>query len=87
MASDGPPNPPAADAAAALLQAPPNELPAERLRLRPDERGRLAVTPAEAGWRYLTFETTSLAAGERMAPARPDQETLAVIVGGGGLDL
>lgn len=87
MASDGPPNLPAADAASALPPAPANDLPAERLRLRPDEAGRLAVTPAQAGWRYLTFETTSLAAGERMAPARPGQETLVVIVGGGGLDL
>ncbi|TAM57384.1 MAG: 5-deoxy-glucuronate isomerase [Chloroflexota bacterium] len=87
MASDGPPNLPAADAASALPPAPANDLPAERLRLRPDEAGRLAVTPAQAGWRYLTFETTSLAAGERMAPARSDQETLVVIVAGGGLDL
>ncbi len=60
----------------------PNDLPAERLRLRPDASGAVAVDPAAAGWRYLSFRTVSLAAGGSMGFGGADHETAVVLVSG-----
>ena len=62
--------------------ASPNDLPAERLRLRPDASGEVAVDPAAAAWRYLSFRTVALTAGGSIAIGGPDHETAVVLVSG-----
>ena len=64
--------------------APPNDLPPDRLRLRPGADGSVLVDPAAAGWRYLTFWTAELAAEARLPFGRPDSEACVVVIGGGG---
>ncbi len=65
--------------------APPNDLPPERLRRRPGSDGSVVVEPADAGWRYLTFWTAELEAGQRLAFGRPDHEACLVVMDGGGV--
>ncbi len=65
--------------------APPNDLPPERLRLRPGSDGSVFVDPAEAGWRYMTFWTAEVAEGSRLSFGRPDHEACLVVLGGGGV--
>jgi 5-deoxy-glucuronate isomerase len=62
--------------------APPNDLPPERLRLRPDAAGEVAVDPASASWRYLSFRTVALADGGSVEIGGPDHETAVVLVSG-----
>jgi 5-deoxy-glucuronate isomerase len=62
--------------------APPNDLPPGELRLRPDEAGHVAVDPARAGWRYLSFATHRLAARERMAVGVATSEVGLVVLAG-----
>ena len=38
----------------------PNDLPPDRLRLRPDASGEVSVEPGAAAWRYLSFRTVAL---------------------------
>jgi 5-deoxy-glucuronate isomerase len=61
--------------------APPNTLPCDALRLRPDELGQVTVDPAAAGWRYLSFRTVSLAAGQ-LETLNPAFEHAVVLVSG-----
>jgi 5-deoxy-glucuronate isomerase len=58
--------------------APPNDLPPERLRLRPDEKGQVSVDPGAAGWRYLSFRTVTLEEDERIEVGGPSHETAVV---------
>jgi 5-deoxy-glucuronate isomerase len=62
--------------------APPNDLPAERLRLRPDPAGNVAIDPAAASWRYLSFRTTTLQPGASFGVGGADRETAIVLVSG-----
>lgn len=65
--------------------APPNRLDPAALRLRPDEDGSVGLDPVRAGWRYLSFETRRLGAGEAIAIPADDLETALVVLGGGGV--
>lgn len=65
--------------------AVPNDLPLERLRIRPGRDGSVAVDPATAGWRYLGFRTVELAAGGRLDVGTVDHEACIVVIGGGGI--
>ena len=58
--------------------APPNDLRPDRLRLRPDSTGAVAVGPAEAGWRYLSFRTVTLAESGSVEIGGPGHETAVV---------
>ena len=62
--------------------APLNDLPPDRLRLRPDASGEVAVDPAAAAWRYLSFRTVALTAGGSIAIGGADHETAVVLVSG-----
>ena len=61
----------------------PDDRPPERLRLRPDADGRIAVDAAQAGWRYLGFETVVLAAGGSVGIGGTGHETAVVLQSGG----
>jgi 5-deoxy-glucuronate isomerase len=66
--------------------APPNHLAPDELRVRPGADGvSLAIDPARAGWRYLSFKAVSLAAGERLTLGGAGFETAVVVLAGGGL--
>lgn len=62
--------------------APPNDLPPERLRLRPDASGTVSVDPTAAAWRYLSFRTVALADGNSIDIGAADHETAVVLVSG-----
>ncbi len=47
----------------------------------------MAVDPTRAGWRYLSFRTLNLAAGEESRLDSPDQETAIITVAGGGVEV
>lgn len=64
----------------------PNDLPAEDLRVRPVREGEVAVDPARAGWRYLSFRVLRLAADAGRRVGRPGHEAVLVIIGGGGIE-
>jgi 5-deoxy-glucuronate isomerase len=64
--------------------APPNDLTADRLRVRPGADGvSLAVDPARAGWRHLSFEAALLRRGEELRVGDADRETVIVTIRGG----
>jgi 5-deoxy-glucuronate isomerase len=63
--------------------APPNDLPPDRLRLRPDARGEVALAPAIAGWRYLSFRTVTLGDGGSIELGGSGHETAIVNLYGG----
>ena len=65
--------------------AAPNRLDPAALHLRPDEDGSVGLDPVRAGWRYLSFETRRLSAGEAMAIPADGLETALVVLGGGGV--
>ena len=65
--------------------APANRLPAEALHRRPDATGVLSLDPDIAGWRYLSYRTARLVAGETLELPADEQETVVVVLGGGGL--
>jgi 5-deoxy-glucuronate isomerase len=68
--------------------APPNHLAPDELRVRPAADGvSLAIDPARAGWRYLSFRALALGAGERLDLGGPGTETAVVLVSGAGLTL
>ena len=68
--------------------APPNHLAPDELRVRPAADGvSLAIDPARAGWRYLSFRALALGAGERLDLGGPGSETVVVVLAGGGLSL
>jgi 5-deoxy-glucuronate isomerase len=62
--------------------APPNDLPPDRLRLRPDASGGVSLDPVEAGWRYLSFRTLEIAGARSIAIGGPDHETAVVLLSG-----
>jgi 5-deoxy-glucuronate isomerase len=68
-------------------RAIPNDLPVEALHLRPDAEGAVRVDPARAGWRYLSFETTTLADGQVTEFGDPRREAAVVVLSGGGLSI
>jgi 5-deoxy-glucuronate isomerase len=76
---------PAGVEAGVAATAPPNDLPPDRLRLRPDADGAITVTPRDAGWRHLGFRTLSLAAGASIELTDPGLESLVVPIAGGGV--
>jgi len=64
--------------------ARPNELAPGELRLRPGTDGvSLAIDPARAGWRYLSFEVIPLDGRAAVSVGDPDRETLLVTIAGG----
>ena len=62
--------------------APPNDLSAEDLRLRPGAAGTVAVTPQQAGWRYLSFRRHGLKADEKVRVGGEAEETAIVTLAG-----
>lgn len=65
-------------------RAPRNDLAPNELRLRPGADGvRLAVDPARAGWRYLSFETAALAGAGELRVGEAGRETVLVTIRGG----
>jgi 5-deoxy-glucuronate isomerase len=71
-----------------LPSAPPNHLAPDALRVRPAADGvSLAIDPARAGWRYLSFRALALGAGERLDLGGPGIETAVVVLAGGALKL
>jgi 5-deoxy-glucuronate isomerase len=68
--------------------APPNHLAPDELRVRPGGDGvSLAIDPARAGWRYLSFRALAIGAHERMDVGSPGSELCLVVIGGGGITL
>jgi 5-deoxy-glucuronate isomerase len=63
----------------------PDDRPAERLMVRADEQGLVAIDPDSAGWRYLSFRTARLGVGESLEIGSPDSETAVVNLFGGDL--
>jgi 5-deoxy-glucuronate isomerase len=63
--------------------APPNDLPPDELRLRSNEAGTLAVTPARAAWRYLTFRAHTMQRHEKVRVGASAEETAIVTLAGG----
>jgi 5-deoxy-glucuronate isomerase len=63
--------------------APPNDLSVEDLRLRSDDHGVVAVDPARAGWRYLSFRTVRLGEHESIVVGGDLHETAIVNLFGG----
>ena len=65
--------------------APPNDLQPAELRVRPGADGvTLAVDPARAGWRYLSFRSVALAGGDSVDVGVDGQEAVIVTISGGG---
>jgi 5-deoxy-glucuronate isomerase len=65
--------------------APPNHLAPDELRVRPGADGvSLAIDPARAGWRYLSFRATAIDASSRLEVGGPGTETCVVVISGGG---
>jgi len=64
----------------------PNDLPSEDLRARPGRDAEVAVDPARAGWRYLSFRVLRLAADAARHVGRQGHEAVLVIIGGGGVE-
>jgi 5-deoxy-glucuronate isomerase len=67
--------------------APPNDLPPDRLRLRPDGDGTIALDPTAAGWRYLSFRTAVLGEGRSLGLGGPEHETAVVVLSGGAVEV
>ena len=63
--------------------APPNNLSADELRLRPGHGGTVAVTPEAAGWRYLSFRGHDLKRDEKVRVGGEAEETAVVTLAGG----
>jgi 5-deoxy-glucuronate isomerase len=61
----------------------PNDLPPDRLRLRPDASGAVSVDPAIAGWRYLSFATAVLSGTGSLPIGGSGHETALVLLAGG----
>jgi 5-deoxy-glucuronate isomerase len=68
-------------------RALPDGRPADELHLRPAADGTLRLDPTRAGWRYLSFATMTLAAGQAIDFSDPELEQAVVILGGGGLTI
>lgn len=66
---------------AVLAAAPPNELGPDELRVRPGPGGDVAVEPAQAGWRYLSFAVRGVPAAGIAVPG-DGRETAIVILAG-----
>jgi 5-deoxy-glucuronate isomerase len=62
--------------------AAPNNLSVDELHLRSDANGEVAVDPARAGWRYLSFRTASLDPSTAVDVGGPDVETAIVLMAG-----
>lgn len=60
----------------------PSDLSAADLLLRPAGDGAVALDPARAGWRYLSFAAYPVPAGGLPIPAAPGQETCIVVRAG-----
>jgi 5-deoxy-glucuronate isomerase len=65
--------------------APPNHLAPDELRVRPAQDGvTLAIDPARAGWRYLSFRALALGPDERVDIGGAGTESCVVVIAGGG---
>jgi 5-deoxy-glucuronate isomerase len=60
-------------------------IPMADLLIRPADGVTVGADPDRAGWRYLSFRAQGLASGETVPVAHPDQETVIVTIGGGGV--
>lgn len=64
----------------------PNTLTPDELRVRPGADGiTLAIDPARARWRYLSFRVVSLADEQGTTVAEGDREAAVVVISGGGV--
>jgi 5-deoxy-glucuronate isomerase len=62
--------------------APPNDLPAGDLRLRPSTDGLVGVAPKQANWRYLSFRNALLSGGGALPIGGSGHEIAAVVLAG-----
>ena len=62
-------------------------LPADRLRVEPADDGTVATDPARSGWRYLSFRTVHLGAGQALELHERERETAIVTISGGGVEI
>ena len=60
----------------------PNDLPVEQLRRRPDHEGRVAIDPATAGWRYLSFRTEIVDSDSALVLTGEATESAVVLIDG-----
>lgn len=63
-------------------RALPSDVPPDRLRLRPAADGSVAIGPADAGWRYLSFESRPIPSGGLRLVGLADHETCVVVQSG-----
>jgi 5-deoxy-glucuronate isomerase len=68
-------------------RALPSHLPCGDLLRRNGTDGSIAVTPDDAGWRYLSLRTATLAAGETVDAGAFGQEAVVVTISGGGVEV
>lgn len=68
-------------------RALPDDRPADALHVRPGADGRVSIDPTRAGWRYLSFETMALVAGQPHDFGDPERELAMALVSGGGLSI
>ena len=62
--------------------APPSPLAPADLLVRPDASGEVALDPARAGWRYLSFATRAVPPSGVIVPAVRGAETCVVVLAG-----
>ncbi len=67
-------------------RALPDDRPADALHVRPNEDESLSISPALAGWRYLSFWLDTVD-GRSLVDEPSGQEQAIVVIGGGGLDV
>jgi 5-deoxy-glucuronate isomerase len=65
----------------------PSTASPDELRIRPDPSGGVAIDPARAGWRYLSFRVVRLTAGEDVPIGRTGHEAVVVNLFGGAVQL
>lgn len=65
----------------------PSTASPDELRVRPGPDGSVAIDPAQAGWRYLSFRVVRLSAGEELSIGRPGHEAVVVNLFGADVDL
>lgn len=68
-------------------RALPNDLWPDALRLRQERLSPVRVDPGKAGWRYLSYRSVDLRAGESVEVGAPGLEAVVVVIGGGGATL
>ena len=67
--------------------APPSYLPDEALLIHSDASGSVALDPARAGWRFLSYASAVVGSGGLVIPAMDGVETCLVVLDGHDVDV